>query len=223
MKKILFILFIGGPVLGFLKTTMFSEAARPLQDVFKNSTQVAILTVPAEGIKSAVKRKAWIAYRTGKDRNIVLVDLSSGGFVEKKEVLAREKFLDCQVIWMEQGSQALKMIQLTDGALKKYPFKGEPEAMLGPNVNTLTASLIKQLAIPAELPSNAMGSYYMGEGFHWNYQSTGNQLALAFGGYCALFYSDHRAGFSLLGLTLSYDWKDQVIGLPGLGDLRLKS
>jgi len=222
MKKILFILFIGGPILGFLKTTMFSESAVSLQDVFKNNTQIAVWTTPDEGIKSAVKRKAFIAYRTGKDKNIWLFDLAPGGFVEKKEILPREKFLDCQIVWMEQGSQALKMIQLAEGAVKKYPFKAVPEAMLGPNVNTMTRHVMKQLSIMEDLPSNAMGADYMGEGFHWSYQSSGNQFALAFGGYCALFYSDHRAGFSLMGLTLSYDWKNQVVGLPGFGDFRLK-
>lgn len=120
-----------------------------------------------------------------------------------------------------RGAEAEAVIARIEAAVASYPFKGEYRTWPGPNSNTFTAWIARQVPeLRLELPPTAVGKDYLGPtSFSAASPSgTGIQISLlgVVGGLAAW---DEGLELHLLGLTLGLDPLDLGLKVPGLGRL----
>ena len=120
-----------------------------------------------------------------------------------------------------RGAEAEAVIARIEAAVRAYPFKGEYRTWPGPNSNTFTAWIARQVPeLRLELPPTAVGKDYLGPTSFAaaSPSGTGIQVSLlgVVGGLAAW---DEGLELHLLGLTLGLDPLDLGLKLPGLGRL----
>ncbi len=119
------------------------------------------------------------------------------------------------------GQHVDALIDRLHAAAESYPYNKRYQVWPGPNSNTFTAYLARQVPeLRLELPSNAIGKDYLPHGAlaGWTPSGTGAQLSLR--GYAGVLASLEE-GFELniLGLTAGIDLLPPAIKLPGVGRL----
>ncbi|NIA68608.1 DUF3750 domain-containing protein [Pelagibius litoralis] len=118
-----------------------------------------------------------------------------------------------------RGEEAATAITQIEAAIATYPFTGEYKTWPGPNSNTFTASIARQVpALALDLPPTAVGKDYLGETrFLASAPSgTGYQLSL-FGLLGGTLAVEEGLEINILGLSFGIDPLDLAIKLPGLG------
>jgi hypothetical protein len=221
MKKIIIILFIFCPILGFFRATFFSEENGPNFHVPKNEHYFSIVAYYPSGLSKAITMKSCVIYKTSLMKSATMVVLTEEGFIEKKTIGSFVELSGAYPIIEYSGSQADRAISSLDGILKRYPFISEVEHFVGPNQNTLTAHILRKLKVNKELPSNCAGKDYIGSGLKWIYQSHTSQFMGSFSGFIGISASKDKVELQILGLVLGYNWEHQRLLLPGFGDLEI--
>ncbi len=127
-----------------------------------------------------------------------------------------------EVLFDRRGAGVDELIMRIDAAVRSYPFAETYRAWPGPNSNTFTAHVIRQVPeLACDLPPTAIGKDYLAEGILAPAPSgTGVQVSL-FG--LAGFLVGRREGLAinLLGLVFGIDPGDKVLKLPGVGRLAM--
>ena len=223
MKKVLIILYILGPILGFMRATFLSDSSESRLQMAKGQNHVQFITYRPQGLLKAITVESAVIYKNPKSKFATLITINDDGFIEKLDLSNTVDFDDFSVILNYQGTAATDALSKIESAIKKYPFVGETTGLIGPNNNTFIAYLLRQLQTEVELPSNAMGKDYLGDSVRWLYQGKKNLFIGSLGGYVSVYGSDKKGGFSLLGLTIGYNWDENILSLPGLGDIPLGS
>lgn len=111
------------------------------------------------------------------------------------------------------------MIEKIRAAVASYPYPNEYRAWPGPNSNTFTAYVAREVPeLGLELPSNAIGKDYLPGGavFAAAPSATGYQVSL-FGVFGLLLARDEGIEFNLLGFDLGVAFKAPALKLPGVG------
>lgn len=123
-----------------------------------------------------------------------------------------------------RGDEAEALIPAIEQAVQSYPYVTEYEAWPGPNSNTFTAWVIREVpGLDVALPSNAIGKDYLGDRLVAEVPGgTGYQFSM--GGYLGVL-AGLREGLELnvLGLSLGVNPLALGIKLPGIGELALRS
>lgn len=123
-----------------------------------------------------------------------------------------------------RGEEAAELIPRIYQAVGDYPYPTEYEAWPGPNSNTFTAWVIRQVpGLDVALPNHAIGKDYLGEQVVAEVPGgTGYQFSL--GGYFGVL-AGVREGLELnvLGLSLGINPLALGIKLPGIGELALRN
>ena len=118
-----------------------------------------------------------------------------------------------------RGEEAAAAIPQIEAAIAGYPFAEQYSTWPGPNSNTFTASIARQVpGLTLDLPPTAVGKDYLppGEIVGPAVSGTGYQLSL-FGLLGATLAVEEGLEINLLGLTFGLDPLDLAIKLPGLG------
>ena len=108
-------------------------------------------------------------------------------------------------------------------AVARYPYARTYTIWPGPNSNTFTAEIGRQVPeLRLELPPIAIGKDYLPGGavVGWTPSRTGVQLSL-FGMLGLALGLEEGVELNLLGFVLGVDFNDFALKLPGLGTLRL--
>lgn len=113
------------------------------------------------------------------------------------------------------------LIDRLQDAADNYPYNMQYHVWPGPNSNTFTAHLARQVPeLRLELPSTAIGKDYLPGGafFARTPSHTGVQVSL--GGYAGLLMGvEEGLEINFLGLTTGIDLLPPAIKLPGIGRL----
>ncbi len=128
-----------------------------------------------------------------------------------------------QVILDRRGAGVDALIQQVRAAIARYPYPHAYRAWPGPNSNTFTAFVAREVpALGLALPSNAVGKDFLPDGavFGTAPSGTGFQLSL-FGAVGLTVARDEGLELNLLGLNLGLDALRPAVKLPGLGRLGL--
>jgi hypothetical protein len=180
-----------------------------------------MISYPKEGIYKGLMVDSRLIYKTPRNKNPIILELNERGGIERMAIEQPLQFEEAELILDSKGIQAEKTLHSIEIALKKYPFLDEELRLIGPNNNTLNTFILRKLGSDKELPSNAMGKDYIGSGFKWLYNAPQESFIISFSGYVSFAASKEKIRLSLLGLSLGYDWHDEIIYLPGFGDLYL--
>jgi hypothetical protein len=119
-----------------------------------------------------------------------------------------------------RGAAAEALIPRIDKAAKSYPYAKEYSAWPGPNSNTFTAWITREVPeLRVDLPPTAIGKDYLGSSVIASAPSgSGGQFSVA-GVLGVTLSSVEGLEFNLLGLTFGLDPWPLAIKLPMLGRL----
>lgn len=123
-----------------------------------------------------------------------------------------------------RGAEAQALIPSIYQAVDAYPYVTEYKAWPGPNSNTFTAWVIREVpGLDVALPSNAIGKDYLGDRVMAEVPG-GSGYQLSMGGYLGIL-AGVREGLELniLGLSLGVNPLALGIKLPGIGELALRN
>lgn len=118
-----------------------------------------------------------------------------------------------------RGPEVDALITQIRAAVASYPYPSEYRAWPGPNSNTFTAYVARQVPeLQLELPSNAIGKDYLPDGalFAAAPSATGYQVSL-FGVLGVMVARDEGFELNLLGFDIGFALKSPALKLPGIG------
>ena len=125
-----------------------------------------------------------------------------------------------ELLAQKRGAEAEALIPRIDKAAKSYPYPDEYRAWPGPNSNTFTAWITREVPeLRADLPPTAIGKDYLGNSvFAAAPSGSGGQFSLL--GILGLTVSTVEGlELNLLGLTFGLDPWPPALKLPLLGRL----
>jgi Protein of unknown function (DUF3750) len=126
-----------------------------------------------------------------------------------------------QVVFDRRGEGVDAMIDKIRAAVASYPYPYEYRAWPGPNSNTFTAYIGRQVPeLGIDLPSNAIGKDFLPGGalFAAAPSGTGFQVSL-YGLAGVLVAADEGFELNLLGLNIGIDAAGPALKLPAIGRL----
>lgn len=121
-----------------------------------------------------------------------------------------------------RGVRAQQAIRGIDAAARDYPFVNEYRVWPGPNSNTFTAHVVRQVPeLSVHFPTTAVGKDYLPGGLVAASPSgTGYQFSL-FGVFGLMAARDEGVELNLFGLSLGLDPSPLTLKMPGLGHVQL--
>lgn len=125
-----------------------------------------------------------------------------------------------QLLAQVRGADAEALIPRIDKAARAYPFATEYSAWPGPNSNTFTAWITREVPeLRADLPPTAIGKDYLGSSVFASAPSgSGGQFSVL-GALGVTVSTVEGLEFNLLGLTFGLDPWPPAIKLPLVGRL----
>jgi hypothetical protein len=123
-----------------------------------------------------------------------------------------------------RGSHVDDIIDDIETAVTQYPFSQEYHVWPGPNSNTFTAFVAREVSgLRLDLPPTAIGKDYLETGvFARTPSGSGAQFSL-FGMLGVMLAREEGLEINILGLTFGIDPEDLAIKFPGIGRLSLLS
>jgi hypothetical protein len=129
-----------------------------------------------------------------------------------------------ELILDRRGEGVDALVEKVRDAVAAYPYPHEYRAWPGPNSNTFTAFVAREVpALGLALPSIAIGKDYLPGGavFGAAPSGTGYQFSL-FGLFGLLVARAEGIEINLLGLNFGFDFKKPALMLPGIGRLGME-
>ncbi len=126
-----------------------------------------------------------------------------------------------RIVLDRRGKDAEALIEEIRAAVASYPYPNEYRAWPGPNSNTFTAYVARQVPeLGLELPSNAIGKDYLPGGAVFAPAPSASGYQVSFLGMLGLLVArDEGIEVNLLGLDLGIGFKPLALKLPGVGSV----
>lgn len=126
-----------------------------------------------------------------------------------------------QIVFDRRGDGVDAMIDKVRAAVATYPYPHEYRAWPGPNSNTFTAYIARQVPeLSLDLPSNAVGKDFLPGGALFAAAPSGSGFQMSLYGLAGiLIAADEGLEVNLLGLNIGVDVAVPALKLPALGRL----
>jgi hypothetical protein len=120
-----------------------------------------------------------------------------------------------------RGAEAAQAIPQIEAAVAAYPFASQYRTWPGPNSNTFTASVARQVpALRLDLPPTAVGKDYLGPTQVLAAAPSGSGYQVSLLGLAGVLAArEEGLEVNLLGMTFGIDPLDLALKVPGLGRL----
>ena len=195
------------------------------------AAMVQIYTARTYGWKGMFAVHSWIAFKREKGTSWDRYEVVGWGVGDGRPAV-RHDMRTVDGYWAGsrptlaldlRGPVAAAAIPEIEAAIKRYPYPDRYVTWPGPNSNTFTAWVMRQVPVlEAELPPVAIGKDFLGRSFLAAAPSgTGVQLSL-FGLIGVTLAWQEGVELNVLGLVLGLDPLHLAVKLPGLGSLSLK-
>ena len=128
-----------------------------------------------------------------------------------------------QIILDRRGPDVDAIIERIRGAVLSYPYPHEYRAWLGPNSNTFTAYIARQISeLGLDLPSNAIGKDFLPEGALFAKAPSGSGFQVSLYGLAGILVAaEEGLEVNVLGLNIGVDPAVPALKLPAIGRLGL--
>jgi hypothetical protein len=126
-----------------------------------------------------------------------------------------------RVVLERRGAGVDELIERVRAAVASYPYPGAYRAWPGPNSNTFTAYIARQVPeLGLQLPSNAVGKDFLPGGGFFAAAPSGSGFQLSLYGLAGILVAaDEGLEVNLLGLSLGLDAVRPALKLPAIGRL----
>ena len=128
-----------------------------------------------------------------------------------------------QIILDRRGPDVDAIIERIRGAVLSYPYPHEYRAWPGPNSNTFTAYIARQISeLGLDLPSNAIGKDFLPEGALFAKAPSGSGFQVSLYGLAGILVAaEEGLEVNVLGLNIGVDAAVPALKLPAIGRLGL--
>jgi hypothetical protein len=128
-----------------------------------------------------------------------------------------------QVILDRRGPDVDATIEHIHAAVLRYPYPHEYRAWPGPNSNTFTAYIARQIPeLGLDLPSNAIGKDFLPEGALFAKAPSGSGFQVSLYGLAGILVAaEEGLEVNVLGLNIGVDAAVPALKLPAIGRLGL--
>jgi hypothetical protein len=128
-----------------------------------------------------------------------------------------------QLVLERRGPDLDAIIEKVRSAVARYPYPNEYRAWPGPNSNTFTAYIGREVPeLGLDLPSNAIGKDFLPEGAFFARTPSGSGFQLSFYGVAGILVgAEEGLELNLLGLNVGVDASVPAVKLPAIGRLGL--
>ncbi|GAB4354647.1 MAG: DUF3750 domain-containing protein [Kiloniellaceae bacterium] len=241
MRRLLLILgfLLAGPALALLSGEVslernWASASRDSAGLMPPATAtpeavVQVYGARAFGWRGAFAVHSWIALKPeNADRYTTYEVIGWRAWRDGNAIVRREGPPDRHWFGAEpeiyaelRGAEAAAAIPEIEAAVATYPYAREYRTWPGPNSNTFTASIARQVpALRLDLPPTAVGKDYLAADrfFAAAPSGTGYQLSLL-GALGLLAAREEGLEVNVLGMTFGVDPGDLAVKVPGLGRL----
>jgi hypothetical protein len=126
-----------------------------------------------------------------------------------------------QLILDRRGTEVDRLIERIEEAVARYPYPRSYRAWPGPNSNTFTAFVGRQVPeLGLDLPPHAIGKDFLPNGAFYDTAPSGTGFQLSLWGVAGLLMA-YKEGIelNLLGFNFGVDFKAPALKLPGIGRL----
>lgn len=179
------------------------------------------------GWRGAFGVHTWIATKPKDARTFTRFEVIGWGVRHGRQAVRIHSDLTPDAYWFGskptilvdlRGEDAEKVISKIGSAVSKYPYPNEYTAWPGPNSNTFTAFVAREIPeLTIDLPPTAIGKDYLGDSLIAASPSgTGYQFSIK-GLAGIMVAAEEGLEINLLGLTFGLDITPPAIKLPGLG------
>ena len=129
-----------------------------------------------------------------------------------------------QILLDQRGDHVEAMIGDIEAAVARYPHPDDYRVWPGPNSNTFTAFVARNVpGMALDLPPTAIGKDFLGDGIVASTPSGSGYQVSIFGLLGIMAALEEGVEVNLLGLTFGIDPKDLALKLPGIGRLSATS
>jgi hypothetical protein len=128
-----------------------------------------------------------------------------------------------QIVLDRRGAGVDAMIERIRAAAASYPYPHDYRAWPGPNSNTFTAYVARQVPeLGLDLPSNAIGKDFLPDGAVFAAAPSGSGFQVSFYGIAGVLLAvDEGFELNLLGLNIGIDAAVPALKLPAIGRIGL--
>ena len=118
-----------------------------------------------------------------------------------------------------RGEDAEALIDRIEAAVREYPYPDSYRTWPGPNSNTFTAFVARQVPeLRLDLPPTAIGKDFLPGGVPVGVTPGGRGVQLSLVGLAGVLIGlDEGVEVNVLGLTFGLDWARPALKLPGVG------
>jgi hypothetical protein len=129
-----------------------------------------------------------------------------------------------QILLDRRGAGVDAMIDDIRAAIARYPYPHEYRAWPGPNSNTFTAYIAREVPeLGLNLPSNAVGKDFLPGSALFASAPSGSGFQVSLYGLAGLLLAvDEGVELNVLGLNIGFDAAVPALKLPGIGRLGLE-
>jgi len=174
----------------------------------------------------------WIATKRGDSDHYTVYQVIGWNLYRGHSVVTVSKGGAPDFLWFNaqpelliehRGTDTEKLIDQIESAVEAYPYPNRYQVWPGPNSNTFTAFIARQVPeLGLDLPPTAIGKDYLPDGnlVGPTPSGTGWQFSL-FGMLGASLAREEGFELNLLGLSFGFDINDLALRLPGFGRVPL--
>ncbi len=192
---------------------------------------VQVFAARTFGWRGAFAVHTWFALKPQGAKDYIRMEVIGWG-VDRGSPAVRVRRGSPDNIWFDnipdiladiRGPEAEKLIPKIVEAARRYPYNDRYRAWPGPNSNTFTAFVGREVPeLELELPSVAIGKDYLGNGSWLSRTPSGTGYQLSALGLLGIAVGvEEGLEINLLGLVFGLDFEWPALKLPGLGRLGL--
>jgi hypothetical protein len=124
-----------------------------------------------------------------------------------------------ELLLERRGPGVDALIDRIEAAVASYPYVNEYRVWPGPNSNTFTAFVARQVPeLGLDLPPTAIGKDYLPDGHLVDRMPSGTGWQVSLYGLLGIGYArEEGIELNILGLAVGIDFKDYALRLPGVG------
>ena len=212
------------------RTADWSSSSLAPDPVVDKQAIIHVYAARAGRWKGIFSVHSWIAFKPKNATRFTRYDVVGWGAPVRKNrmpVDGRWYGNIPEIILEIKGEKAGQLIPKIQAAVSRYPYeqRGDYRVWPGPNSNTFVAWVGREVPeLGLEMPPNAVGKDYLGDGVALAPTPSGSGWQLSFWGVFGMALA-WQEGFEihLLGTTVGLDLNDFGVKLPGIGTLSLSS
>ena len=190
---------------------------------------IQVFTAPAVSWRGVFAVHSWIAVKpSGAQRytryEVVGFGVANGAPAVRIDRMGPDNYwfgARPQIVLDRRGAGVDAMIDKIRTAVGTYPYLHEYRAWPGPNSNTFTAYIARQVPkLGLDLPSNAVGKDFLPGGALFAPAPSGSGFQVSLYGLAGvLIAADEGFELNLLGLNIGLDVATPALKLPAIGRL----